>query len=103
MWSQIPANVTLQRKKLSDCRVLLATLATLCLVLGAARIDAGSSESQVFLLTEEVAPAVQKKSFADKSDSRPSSPIFTEVADQAGLDFQHYNGMTGQFYLPEIM
>ena len=33
---------------------------------------------------------------------RPSPPIFKEVAQQVGLKFQHYNGMTGKFYLPEI-
>jgi hypothetical protein len=33
----------------------------------------------------------------------PSSPIFKEVAEQVGLKFQHYNGMTGKLYLPEIM
>ena len=32
----------------------------------------------------------------------PPAPIFKEVADQVGLRFQHYNGMTGKFYLPEI-
>ena len=31
------------------------------------------------------------------------NPIFDEVAAKVGLDFQHYNGMTGKFYLPEIM
>jgi hypothetical protein len=31
-----------------------------------------------------------------------SSSIFKEVAEQVGLKFQHYNGMTGKFYLPEI-
>jgi hypothetical protein len=31
-----------------------------------------------------------------------SSAIFKEVAEQVGLGFQHYNGMTGKFYLPEI-
>lgn len=30
------------------------------------------------------------------------APIFTEVAEQVRLRFQHYNGMTGKFYLPEI-
>jgi enediyne biosynthesis protein E4 len=30
------------------------------------------------------------------------APIFTEVAEQVGLRFRHYNGMTGKFYLPEI-
>lgn len=34
------------------------------------------------------------------SDSPPT--IFREVAQQVGLKFQHYNGMTGKFYLPEI-
>ncbi len=29
-------------------------------------------------------------------------PIFKEVAAQTGLRFQHYNGMTGKLYLPEI-
>src|SRR5215471_4580209 len=29
--------------------------------------------------------------------------IFKEVADQAGLSFRHYNGMTGKLFLPEIM
>ena len=29
--------------------------------------------------------------------------IFDEVAEKAGLTFRHYNGMTGKFYLPEIM
>jgi enediyne biosynthesis protein E4 len=32
-----------------------------------------------------------------------SLPMFTEVARDSGLTFQHYNGMTGKLYLPEIM
>jgi hypothetical protein len=32
-----------------------------------------------------------------------SGSIFIEVADRSGLDFQHYQGATGQYYLPEIM
>ena len=31
-----------------------------------------------------------------------SQPIFKDVAEQTGLKFRHYNGMTGKFYLPEI-
>jgi hypothetical protein len=31
------------------------------------------------------------------------TPIFDEVAEKAGLTFRHFNGMTGKFYLPEIM
>src|SRR5690349_15315108 len=30
------------------------------------------------------------------------TPLFKEVAEQVGLKFEHYNGMTGKFYLPEI-
>ena len=30
-------------------------------------------------------------------------PIFDEVAADVGLNFRHHNGMTGKFYLPEIM
>ena len=29
--------------------------------------------------------------------------VFTEIADQVGLSFRHYNGMTGKLFLPEIM
>jgi hypothetical protein len=33
---------------------------------------------------------------------RASATIFRELSPAAGLKFQHYNGMTGKFYLPEI-
>src|SRR6185503_388502 len=32
-----------------------------------------------------------------------SRPIFDDVSTAAGLNFRHHNGMTGKFYLPEIM
>lgn len=38
----------------------------------------------------------------DKSPGQSNAAIFKEVAESAGLTFQHYNGMTGKFYLPEI-
>lgn len=31
------------------------------------------------------------------------NPVFAEMARATGLDFHHYNGMTGQLYLAEIM
>ena len=37
------------------------------------------------------------------SQTNSNSPIFKDVAEQVGLRFQYYNGMTGRFYLPEIM
>jgi hypothetical protein len=32
-----------------------------------------------------------------------TSIIFRELSEPAGLKFRHYNGMTGKFFLPEIM
>ncbi len=31
-----------------------------------------------------------------------SSPLFEEVSPQSGVDFVHFNGMTGEFYFPEM-
>ncbi len=30
------------------------------------------------------------------------SPLFTEISNASGLDFHHFNGMTGQYYFPEM-
>jgi len=38
--------------------------------------------------------------FSQQKNSHPV--ILKDVAEQVGLRFQHYNGMTGKFYLPEI-
>src|SRR5258708_2955944 len=46
--------------------------------------------------------AVQKQFAAETQTARSASSIFKEVAEQTGLKFQHYNGMTGKLYLPEI-
>ena len=35
--------------------------------------------------------------------SAPAPEWFTDVAQAAGLDFTHVNGMSGRFYYPEIM
>ena len=44
--------------------------------------------------------------FAQPPQRRPApptrTPIFKDGAEQVGLKFRHYNGMTGKFYLPEI-
>ena len=36
-------------------------------------------------------------------ETRPSLELFTDVTSEVDLDFTHYNGMTGQLYLPELM
>ncbi len=33
----------------------------------------------------------------------PATPLFREVASETGLNFQHFIGATGEFYMPEIM
>ena len=30
-------------------------------------------------------------------------PIFADLAQETGLDFVHFNGMTGKYYYPEMM
>ena len=44
-----------------------------------------------------------QKSTRETRDGPSASSIFKEVAEGAGLRFQHYNGMTGKLFLPEIM
>lgn len=38
-----------------------------------------------------------------ESGTVESSPLFREAATEAGLDFQHFTGSTGKYYLTEIM
>ena len=53
---------------------------------------------KTFLLVLAVALCVVGQNQPNKSNT----PIFREVAGRIGLEFRHYNGMTGKFYLPEI-
>ena len=39
---------------------------------------------------------------ADSPTPTPT-PIFRDIAAESGLDFTHFNGMTGKLFLPEIM
>ena len=48
-------------------------------------------------------PTGRQKVLPDKKSSPAVSTIFTDETASSGLDFKHYNGMTGQYYLPEIM
>lgn len=44
----------------------------------------------------------QKKRALPKSPS-PETSIFRDIAAEVGLNFHHFNGATGQYYMPEIM
>ena len=38
-----------------------------------------------------------------KPETKSGEFVFEEVSEKVGLRFRHYNGMTGKFFLPEIM
>ncbi len=40
---------------------------------------------------------------AQPPEATPAPPAFREVAQEVGLDFQHFIGATGDYFLPEIM
>jgi enediyne biosynthesis protein E4 len=40
---------------------------------------------------------------APTQEKTAAAPIFREVAAQVGLNFRHFTGATGEFYMPEIM
>ena len=42
-------------------------------------------------------------SFPQPPPGADQAPIFQEVAREVGLDFQHFTGATGKYFLPEIM
>ena len=35
--------------------------------------------------------------------SSPPTPLFQEIAAQVGLNFRHFTGATGEYFMPEIM
>lgn len=75
---------------------LVAGLA-ICLILGAA----GAGPAKNVAAASQKNPDA-KKDMKKKGASVSPPGIFADVSEQTGLDFQHYNGMTGRFYLPEI-
>jgi len=40
---------------------------------------------------------------AEEAEEAAPEPIFTEEAAAVGIDFVHWNGMTGRFYYPEVV
>ena len=43
------------------------------------------------------------QSVSKEININPPPALFSDVAETTGLDFAHFNGMTGKMYLPEIM
>ncbi|HEV2348471.1 MAG TPA: CRTAC1 family protein [Terriglobia bacterium] len=40
---------------------------------------------------------------AVRANSSTAGPIFRDIAPEVGLNFHHFNGATGKYYMPEIM
>lgn len=56
----------------------------------------------VELLSPTLCLPMQRQVVAERGNAT-STAIFVEATDRVSLDFQHYNGATGRYYLPEIM
>jgi enediyne biosynthesis protein E4 len=56
-----------------------------------------------FLVVAGLCFAPDHFSINAQSETKKRQPVFDEVAEKVGLTFRHYNGMTGKFFLPEIM
>ena len=92
---QIGGNTVYRKGHVSGrlCLLLAATLLTGSLLLATMEQSAegspGSAEQERRLPTEA------------KEKGEPG-PVFVDAQESAGLDFRHFNGMTGELYLPEI-
>ena len=81
---------------------LVSVLVALALFIGcgADRSEVGSSENSADIAEIGDAPA-------STSATDPGMPgeleWFIDRAEETGLDFRHFNGMSGEFYFPEIM
>lgn len=47
--------------------------------------------------------AKSEQSVSPQTQPSSGEEIFTDVAEKSGIDFVHFNGMSGEFYFPEIM
>ncbi|HEX6729993.1 MAG TPA: CRTAC1 family protein [Pyrinomonadaceae bacterium] len=56
-----------------------------------------------FLIAVGFCLAPNHFSIKAQSKNKKDQPLFDEIAVKVGLTFKHYNGMTGKFFLPEIM
>jgi hypothetical protein len=57
----------------------------------------------VFRLLLLFSAAVISVSAQEKTPQPTPTPIFSDISETSGLNFTHFNGMTGKMYLPEIM
>jgi hypothetical protein len=80
-----------------EAKIFMRRFAFLCLSLLTGAFFLSGLWPQAYGLAGQKSPAEQARK------SPVSASIFKDVTNDVGIDFQHYNGMTGKFYLPEIM
>jgi hypothetical protein len=61
------------------------------------------ARSIVMLLASAMLAGCRKESGGPSAPARDASEWFSDRAEQTGLDFVHFNGMSGEFYYPEHM
>ncbi|MCG8457311.1 MAG: VCBS repeat-containing protein, partial [Holophagales bacterium] len=67
----------------------------------AGRLGRSSRAWMVFALVVAAAPALGPTASARVS-AQPESTLFVDASAETGLDFVHWNGMSGEWYFPEI-
>ena len=58
--------------------------------------------SEVQEVQKEVSDQDTSSTALQVTGTVPSSPIFRDATTESGIDFVHFNGITGEFFLPEI-
>ncbi len=77
------------RRRARHLPIVRLTVLLICL-LGLAPLDTAQAQ------TADAPPA-------DRTPGQTTADPFAEIAKASGLDFVHWNGMSGQFYFPEVV
>ncbi len=76
-------------------RFLLGSFALLTAGCDSPEIDTAASQATPAVAGREVEPT--------RDDTSGAPPVFIDVAAETGLDFRHWNGMSGELYYAEMM
>lgn len=63
-------------------------------------IDKWTYKEFIFLIL--ILLLVTPKNLQSEKQPQTGPPLFTDIAKESGLDFVHFNGMSGEFYFPEM-
>src|SRR5262245_39184708 len=57
----------------------------------------------IFRLPEVDMPCIAQNTALAHANSLAQQDVFSDISREVGIDFVHFNGMTGQYYYPEIV